>query len=98
MLLALIVISVISNRLTRPLLQLAELADHMANLDFTSKYTGDLNNEIGLLGNSMNSMSEQLESTINQLQTANEQLKKDIDEKIQIDEVRKNFCQMFRMS
>ena len=59
MLLALIVISVISNRLTRPLLQLAELADHMANLDFTSKYTGDLNNEIGLLGNSMNSMSEQ---------------------------------------
>ena len=81
MLLALIVISVISNRLTRPLLQLAEIADHMANLDFTSKYTGDLNNEIGLLGNSMNSMSEQLESTINQLQTANEQLKKDIDEK-----------------
>ena len=64
MLLALIVISVISNRLTRPL---------------------------GLLGNSMNSMSEQLESTINQLQTANEQLKKDIDEKIQIDEVRKEF-------
>ena len=63
----------------------------MANLDFTSKYTGDLNNEIGLLGNSMNSMSEQLESTINQLQTANEQLKKDIDEKIQIDEVRKEF-------
>lgn len=91
MLLALIVISVISNRLTRPLLQLAEIADHMANLDFTSKYTGDLNNEIGLLGNSMNSMSEQLESTINQLQTANEQLKKDIDEKIQIDEVRKEF-------
>ena len=91
MLLALIVISVISNRLTRPLLQLAEIADHMANLDFTSKYTGDLNNEIGLLGNSMNSMSEQLENTINQLQTANEQLKKDIDEKIQIDEVRKEF-------
>ena len=91
MLLALIVISVISNRLTRPLLQLTEIADHMANLDFTSKYTGDLNNEIGLLGNSMNSMSEQLESTINQLQTANEQLKKDIDEKIQIDEVRKEF-------
>ena len=55
----------------------------MANLDFTSKYTGDLNNEIGLLGNSMNSMSEQLESTINQLQTANEQLKKDIDETIE---------------
>ena len=42
MLLALIVISVISNRLTRPLLQLAEIADHMANLDFTSKYTGDI--------------------------------------------------------
>ena len=55
------------------------------------KTPGNLNNEIGLLGNSMNSMSEQLESTINQLQTANEQLKKDIDEKIQIDEVRKEF-------
>ena len=91
MILALIVITAISNRLTKPLLQLAELADHMANLDFTNKYTGSLDNEIGLLGNSMNSMSEQLENTINQLQTANEQLKKDIDEKIQIDEVRKEF-------
>lgn len=85
----------ISNRLTRPLLQLAEIADHMANLDFTSKYTGDLNNEIGLLGNSMNSMSEQLESTINQLQTANEQLKKDIDEKSRLTKCEKNFVKCF---
>lgn len=91
MVLALIVIAAISDRLTKPLLQLAEIADRMANLDFTSKYTGSLDNEVGLLGNSMNSMSEQLESTINQLKTANEQLKKDIDEKIQIDEVRKEF-------
>lgn len=91
MVLAFIVITAISNRLTKPLLQLAQIADHMAKLDFTSKYTGSLDNEIGLLGNSMNSMSEQLENTINQLQTANEQLKKDIDEKIQIDEVRKEF-------
>ena len=80
MLLALIVISVISNRLTRPLLQLAELADHMANLDFTSKYTGDLNNEIGLLGNSMNSMSEQLESTITLIQGYAEGLQEGISD------------------
>lgn len=91
LILALIVITAISNRLTLPLLQLAEIANRMASLDFTSKYTGSLDNEIGVLGSSMNSMSEQLENTISQLQTANEQLKRDIDEKIQIDEVRKEF-------
>ena len=80
MLLALIVISVISNRLTRPLLQLAELADHMANLDFTSKYTGDLNNEIGLLGNSMNSMSEQLKTPIALIQGYAEGLQEGISD------------------
>ena len=91
MILAFLVMTAISNRLTKPLLQLADLADRMSKLDFTSKYTGSLDNEIGMLGNSMNSMSEQLENTILQLQTANEQLKKDIDEKIQIDEIRKEF-------
>lgn len=91
MILAVIIISVITGSLTRPILQLAQLSDKMAHLDFTSSYTGSLDNEIGILGSSMNSMSRQLESTINQLKSANEQLKKDIDEKIQIDEVRKEF-------
>ena len=47
--------------------------------------------EIDTLGNSMNVLSERLKTTIGELKEANAQLKKDIDEKVQIDEMRKEF-------
>ena len=39
----------------------------------------------------MNVLSERLKTTIGELKEANAQLKKDIDEKVQIDEMRKEF-------
>lgn len=44
-----------------------------------------------MLGENFNWMSEQLERTILKLQSANEQLEKDIAEKVKIDEMRKEF-------
>lgn len=88
---AILAVSMIAKRLTRPVLQLAEISNRMANLDFTCRYDGTASNEIALLGSSMNSMADQLENTIRQLKEANEQLQRDIEEKIQIDEVRKEF-------
>ena len=86
-----ILISLFTQRLTGPILKLAELSRHMARLDFTSRYEGKQNNELKVLGNSMNQMSDQLQATIDELRQANEQLRKDIEEKIQIDELRKEF-------
>lgn len=77
--------------LTKPILVLSHISERMTALDFSAKYEGHDKNEIGILGNSMNTMSEKLERTIRELQSANAQLKKDIEEKIQIDDMRKEF-------
>lgn len=81
----------LSRRLSRPMMELAELSRRMADLDFNAKFTSRQNNEIGLLGQHMNRLSETLEKTISELKTANNELQKDIEHKIQIDEMRKDF-------
>ena len=88
---AILFILFMTRRITKPILELAGLSDRMAGLDFSQRFSGDFGEEINLLGNSMNSMSEQLKSTIDELKKANEQLVKDIREKVEIDEMRKEF-------
>lgn len=95
---SMILISWMSRKITTPLQELTELSKRMADLDFDAKYTSGGQNEIGQLGEHFNQMSETLERTISELKTANNQLQNDIEEKIQIDEMRKNFFPMSRMS
>ncbi|MGN1183750.1 MAG: sensor histidine kinase [Oliverpabstia sp.] len=78
-------------RITRPITELTELSQRMANLDFDAKFSGTEENEIGILGRNFNKMSETLEKTIAELKTANNELQKDIEEKEEIDEMRKEF-------
>ena len=81
----------ISRRIARPIQQLNDVAKSMANLDFETKYTITTQDELGELGNSINFLSEKLESTIVELKTANNELQNDIKKKTQIDEMRKEF-------
>lgn len=81
----------ISRHITRPLQELSDLSKKMANLNFDEKYTSTSEDEIGVLGNNLNRMSEALETTISELRTANNELQKDIEKKEQIDEMRKEF-------
>ena len=62
-------------------MELAELSQRMANLDFNAKYTSGGENEIGILGGNFNLMSKRLEETITELKRANNQLQKDIEQK-----------------
>lgn len=80
-----------SKRVTDPVLELAEISQRMAHLDFNARYQGKEKNEIGLLGSNINQMSESLERTVSELKTANNELQKDIERKEQIDEMRKEF-------
>ncbi len=80
-----------SRRFTRPIEEMSEIAGRMANLDFEAKVTKLPDDEIGKLGESMNSMSEQLERTITELKNANVELLRDNEKKAQIDEMRKEF-------
>lgn len=81
----------ISRTFTRPILQLADIAKKMSDLDFDAKYDVVTEDEIGILGTSINSLSEKLEVTISELKTANNELQTDIEHKIQLDEMRKDF-------
>ncbi|MBS5082989.1 MAG: HAMP domain-containing sensor histidine kinase [Clostridiales bacterium] len=90
-LLAIIIIWWLSNHITAPILELSDLSKRMASLDFNAKYKSGGKNEIGQLGDHFNQMSETLETTISELKTANNELQKDIEQKIQIDEMRKDF-------
>ncbi len=77
--------------ITKPINKLASISKRMAELDFGVRYEGKRQDELGILGESMNDMSEQLERTIAELKTANLKLQKDIEEKIKIDDMRKDF-------
>ena len=78
-------------QVANPVMKLAALSERMSNLDFDARYEGDAQDEIGILGRSMNKLSEKLKETIGELKDANQQLQHDIEEKIQIDEMRKEF-------
>ena len=86
-----IIIWLITNHLTKPISELTAISQRMAALDFHTKYRSRHSNEVDLLGENFNRMSEQLERTILKLQTANKQLEQDIAEKVKIDEMIKEF-------
>ena len=69
----------ISRSLTRPLKELSSIANDMSSLNFEKKYTGSSNDEVGILGESMNKMSNKLEETITDLKNANINLAQDIN-------------------
>lgn len=81
----------VTNRVTKPILKLAKLSEEMSNLNFDVRYQDDAEDEIGVLGRSMNTLSGNLKETIQALKDANAQLQHDIEEKNQIDEMRKEF-------
>ncbi len=80
-----------SGKISKPILKLANLSEKITQLDFEEKYTGSDKNEIGILGNNMNSLSESLKITISELKTANIELEQDIKRKEDIDRQRQEF-------
>lgn len=86
-----LIIWYVSRKVTTPILQLADISERMTHLDFDVRYQGTSQNEIALLGENINKLSETLEATISELKTANNELSRDIEKKNQIDEMRKEF-------
>ena len=80
-----------SRQFTKPIEDMAKAANQMSHLDFDVKVPTGSDDELGRLGNSINELSSKLELTISELKTANNELQKDIEQKVQIDEMRKEF-------
>ena len=81
----------VSNQYTKPILRLAAHAKNMQKLDFSTRYKDNRDDEIGVLGNSMNALSDRLEKTISELKTANNELKLDLQRRSEQEQMRQEF-------
>lgn len=81
----------VAGQFTRPIKKLSLTAEAMARMDFDVKYESKDKGEIGMLGESINKMSDNLKHYISDLKSANLELQKDIDKKEEIDNMRKDF-------
>ncbi len=86
-----IIMVFISGQYTKPIVRLTKIARRMEELDFDVKYVGDNKDEVGILGHSMNSLSDKLEHTMSDLKTANNELKHDLKKRSEQEEMRKEF-------
>lgn len=84
-------ILIMSGTFTRPLRNMNEVAKRMTALDFEAKAAVDTGNEFGELAGSLNELSETLEKTILELKTANAELQTDLNRRVEIDEMRRDF-------
>lgn len=81
----------LARHFTGPLIEISGVANAMSELDFSKKYEGSRQDEIGRLGQSINLLSEHLEQAIGELQHSNEQLAREVQEKERIDSMRREF-------
>lgn len=86
-----IVVYLFSYRFSNPIMQINEVTQDLANLNFDKRVEMTSNDELGDLGLSINKMSSQLESSIKELQEANKKLAEDIQLKTNIDNMRREF-------
>ena len=82
---------IIAKTLTKPIQELNTISQKMSKLDFSQKYEVESDDEIGMLGISINTLSSNLEKTIQQLKNANLELEKDIEETSKLSEMRNQF-------
>ncbi len=78
-------------RFTRPIYNLCDITDSMANLDFSRKCPPTKIDEISQLAESVNEMSDSLDTALKDLKERNEQLERDIENEKTIDNLRQTF-------
>ncbi len=80
-----------AKKFTRPIIELNDVTNSLAELDFNKKSQINTKDELGELAKNINYLSDKLDSTITELNDANKKLQKDIEKERKIDEMRKKF-------
>ena len=75
----------VSNRIK----EVKDVTDDIKDLKFNKKVKVKTNDELGDLLNNINTMSDKLELSINDLESANKKLKKELEEKEKQEQARK---------
>ncbi|SHF00515.1 sensor histidine kinase [Caloramator proteoclasticus] len=87
----LIVSLIYSKNVSRPILEIKDVADRIANLDFSKRIDIKSDDELGMLASAINTMSENLKDALNSLREANKRLEEDIEKEKKLERMRKDF-------
>lgn len=81
----------IAKSFTKPIKELNAIAKNISELDFSKTYIIQTEDELGMLGKSINTLSKSLENKIQELSDINLELEKDVEEKSKLAEMRSQF-------
>ena len=90
-LLSLLCAGLYTRYITRPIVRLSKISKQMAELDFSGQCGTGREDELGCLAQNLNSLSASLSTALNDLQTANQQLKTDIEKEQELERQRVDF-------
>lgn len=91
MFISIVLSSIYSNLISKPLVKINNVAKKLSNLDFSEKCPITRSDEIGSLANTLNFLSENLEDSLNDLKEKNKQLEIDIEKERNLETMRKDF-------
>ncbi len=77
--------------MTAPIKKVSKLSRQMADMDFSGFCSAGRTDEIGVLSDSLNTLSRKLETTLSELQEANQKLQADIDMERRLEKQRVEF-------
>lgn len=89
--LGLVFVLIYTRRFTKPLIKMSEITEKMSNMDFSEKCKSRSRDEIGILSESINNLSDSLDATLTDLSEKNQKLQDDIEKKQTLDQLRKEF-------
>ncbi len=81
----------LSRKATNPILKIQRVAENISKMDFSEKCNVNSNDELGILADSINNMSDKLKENMEQLMRANEGLKIDLERSKETERIRKQF-------
>ena len=77
--------------ITCPIVDISHIAASIAAQDFSSRWSQHRTDEIGALGDSLNTLSDNLSGALTELKAANERLRQDIDREREMEQQRSAF-------
>ncbi len=80
-----------SKRFTKPLVEMSQVTNRIAELDFSDRCDVKRNDEIGVLAHNINTVSDSLSAALTELREKNAQLLLDIEKERKIEKMRSDF-------
>jgi len=91
LLIALIISLIYSKQVSKPIVEITQVANNMSRLDFNQSLPEDRKDELGVLSKSINTLSNSLNKSLDELTDANKKLKEDYENELKQETVRRDF-------